>query len=335
MSATHLKFIALGLAVLLLLWGGSELFSRDSDTVTAAFALPALAQADVDSVSVIKGADSIVLTKRASTGWTVNGQRAAAAGVADLFRALRDSERPEIVAQDSSSYARLQVDSASGRWLRLYRGGKPALALVFGARGSEYQSVYLHRPGDAHVYLWHGILAGLVDRRADDWRDKRIATLEPDSIAALDVTRGKDHYTLRRAGKTWKLEGAAPPLPPAPDSGAVARYLERLKSITASGFATPKEADSTRRARPARRLTVRGGRGVLVALAFDSTPSGYFVRRLSGSGRAAEATVYRMNNWDVDGLTPTSQSLKPAAAQPAAPAATKPATKAAKRPAKK
>jgi Domain of unknown function (DUF4340) len=318
MSAKHLKFIAIGLAALLLLWGGSELFSRGSDTVTAAFALPALAQADVDSVSVIKGADSIVLTKQASTGWTVNGQRAAPAGVADLFRALRDSERPEIVAQDSSSYARLQVDSVNARWLRLYRGGKPALTLVLGGRGSEYQSVYLRRPGDAHVYLWRGSLASLVDRRADDWRDKRIAALEPDSITALDVARGKDHYTLQRAGKTWTLNGSAP------DSGAVARYLERLKSITASGFATPKEVDSTRSVRPARRLTVRGGRGVRLSLAFDSTASGYFVR---GAG----ATVYRMNNWDVDGLTPTSQSLKPATPKPAT---SKPATKA-KQPAKK
>ena len=309
MSAKNLKLIALGLAVLLLLWGGSELFSRNSDSVTAAFALPALAQADVDSISLIKGADSIVLTKQASTGWTANGQRAAPAGVADLFRALRDSERPEIVAQDSSSYARLQVDSAQGRWLRLYRGGKPAVTLVFGGRGSQYQSVYLRRPGDSRVYLWHGSLAGLVDRRADDWRDKRIATLEPDSIAALDVARGKDRYTLRRAGKTWTLDGAAP------DSGAVARYLERLKSIMASGFATPREADSTRRVRPTRRLTVRGGHGVLVELAFDSTPGGYFVRHLAG-GRGARgggnAPLYRMNNWDVDGLTPTSQSLKPA-----------------------
>ncbi len=49
MSAKHLKLIAMTLAVLLLLWGSSELLSRGSDSVTASLKLPALAQADVDT----------------------------------------------------------------------------------------------------------------------------------------------------------------------------------------------------------------------------------------------------------------------------------------------
>ena len=42
MSAQQLKMVAIGLAVLLLLWGGSELFSRGSDTVTGSLAFPAI-----------------------------------------------------------------------------------------------------------------------------------------------------------------------------------------------------------------------------------------------------------------------------------------------------
>lgn len=317
MSATHLKFIAIGLAVLLLLWGGSELFSRGSDTLTGSLSLPALAQGDVDSVTLTKGTDSVVLAKQPSTGWTVNGHRAAAARVSDLFLALKDTVRPEIVAQDSSSFARLHVDSASGQWLRWYHGGKPALVLVLGARGGEFGTVYLRRPGDTHVYLWHGGLADVAARSAEDWRDKRIAALVPDSIAALEVERGKDRYTLTRAAKAWTVNGAAT------DSAAVGRYLQRLKTIDAAGFATVKQVDSMRTVRPTRRLVVRGRGaegGVLLTLAFDSVPGGFLVRHLAGVGGEG-ATVYRMNTWDVDGLTPTSPSLKPAAP------ATKPAKK--------
>ena len=78
------------------------------------------------------------------------------------------------MAQDSGSFARLNVDSATGRWLRVTDGGKPLLRLIVGARGSEYGSAYVRLPGDAHVYLWRGRLASLADRTADDWRDKRI-----------------------------------------------------------------------------------------------------------------------------------------------------------------
>jgi len=303
-SAQQLKMVAIGLAVLLLLWGGSELFSRGSDTVTGSLAFPALAPADVDSIVVLHGSDSVVLVKQSATAWTVNGHRAVAADVTDLLRAFKDTVRPELVAQDASSFARLQVDSATGRWLRVFRGGTPAVQVIAGARGSDYQSTYLRRPGDVHVYLWRGTLAGLAERRADDWRDKRIAALEPDSITALDVERGKDRYTLKRRAVTWTLNGGAT------DSAAVHRYLERLKSITAAGFATPKEVDSTRTLRPKRRLSVRGRRGVLLSLAFDSAATAFLVRHIGDPGGEA-ATVYRMNTWDVDGVTPASRSLEP------------------------
>ena len=304
MSAKQLKMVALGLALLLLLWGGSELFSRGSDTVTGSLALPRLSPAEVDSIVLVKGADTVVLAKQAATAWSVNGHPAVPVDVTDLLTALKDTVHPELVAQDASSFGRLQVDSAAGRWLRVFHGGKPVLQLIVGARASDYRSVYLRRPGDAHVYVLRGPLAGLTERRADDWRDKRIAALVPDSITALDVERGKDRYALKRAGKAWTLNGGAT------DSGAVHRYLDRLKSITAAGFATAKEVDSTKALRPKRRLGVRGRGGLLLTLTFDSTTTGFVVRHLGGVGGEG-ATVYRMNTWDVDGITPASRSLEP------------------------
>ncbi len=300
MSAQHLKLIAGGLVVLLLLWGGRELLSRGSDSVTGSLALPALTQADVDTISIVSGADSIVLAKQSATAWSVNGHRAAPDAVGEMFQGLADTARRELVAQAPSSFARLGVDSAAGRRLRLAHAGKPLLDLIIG-RAAEYQSAYVRRPGDAHVYLWRGRLVSVVDRPVDGWRDKRIAALEPDSIAALDVVRGKDRYSLKRAGKGWTLNGRAT------DTVAVARYLDRLKTITAVGFVTPAALDSAK-ARGVRRLGVRGGRDVLLALAFDSTTAAFLVHHLAGVGGEG-ATLYRMNFWDVDGLTPASRSL--------------------------
>jgi len=306
MSPHNLKLIAVGLALLLLLWGASALLSRGSDSVRGSLDLHAPAMADVDAITIVKGADTIALARQSVTAWTVNGHPAALASITDLFQALRDTTPPELVAQDSSSFRRLQVDSAGGRWLRLRRSGKVQLELVVGGRGPDFESAYLRRPGDTRVYLWRGRLGSTVDRTLDDWRDKRIAALAPDSVAALEVVRGKERYALTRAGKVWKMNGGAV------DSGAVARYLDRLKTITAAGFATQNEIDSTRTARSGRRLTVRSTRegGVLLSLAFDSTAGAFVVRHVAGTGGEG-ATVYRMNTWDVDGLTPASRSLLP------------------------
>ena len=267
MSAHNLKLIAAGLALLLLLWGASALLSRGSDSVRGALELHAPAMADVDSITIVKGADTICLARQSVTAWTVNGHPAALASVTDLFQALRDTTPPppELVAQDSSSFRRLQVDSAGGHWLRLRRSGKVQLELVVGGRGPDFESAYLRRPGDAHVYLWHGRLGSTVDRTVDDWRDKRIAALTPDSVAAVEVVRGKERYALTRSGRTWKVNGAAA------DSGAVARYLDRLKTISAAGFATQQQIDSTRAARPGRRLAVRSARGGACSSRWRST----------------------------------------------------------------
>src|SRR3989442_8424406 len=168
MPSKQLNLIAAALAVLLLLWGGSALLSRGSDTITGSLAVPALVEADVDTITIVKATDSIVLVKQAPppapAAWTVNGHRAAPDQVHDLFQALQDTVRPELVAQDSSSFARLNVDSAAGRWLRVRGGGggggggggKPLQQLIVGARGSVYPSVYVRRPGHTHVYLWRG-----------------------------------------------------------------------------------------------------------------------------------------------------------------------------------
>jgi len=302
-SAKHLRLIAAGLVVLLLLWGGSELLSRGSDSVTGSLALPALSQADVDTISVIAGTDSIVLARQSPTTWSVNGHRVAPDAVGEVFQALADTARRELVAQAPASFARLGVDSAAARRLRLARGGKPLLELIVGTRAGDFQSVYLRRPGDAHVYLWRGRLAALMDRPLEGWRDKRIAALDPDSIVALDVVRGKDRYVLKRAGKGWTLNGQTT------DSAAVARYVDRLKTITAVGFPPPAAVDSAK-ARRVRRLDVRGTHAVLLTLAFDSTTPGFLVHHLAGVGGEG-ATLYRMNFWDVDGLTPASRSLLP------------------------
>lgn len=308
MSPRQLRLIVLTLAVVLLLWGASERFSRGSDTVTGGFSLGAPAPSAVDTISLIKGKDSIVLAKQSATVWTVNGRRAAPDAVNELFQALHDSAPPELVAQDSSSFGRLNIDNAAGRRLRIRGAGKPLLDVIIGARGSEFGSAYVRRPGDSHVYLWRGRLASLADRTADEWRDKRIAVVGPDSVTLVDVERGKERYTLTRAGKAWKLDRAAA------DSGAVSRLLEKYRTVTAAGFASPAQADSARAQRPARRLTLRSARGTLVALVFDSIPGAFWVRRTGGVAPGGEpGGVYRMNAWDVDGLTPASRSLLPTA----------------------
>ena len=299
MSATHLKAIAIGVAVLLALWGASEWWSRRTDATAAKLRLPALSASEVDTVAMTHGADTMILAKQSTGGWTVNAYPASSSAVGDLFQAFRDSVQPQLVAESPSSFARIGVDSGSARFVRVVGGGKTLARLfVGGPPGSN--AAYVRLPGDVRTYQWSGQLPILVARPVDGWRDRLIGAVAPESIAVVEIQRVGKRATLRKRGSAWVLSSGKPA-----DSAAVARLLERIRTVTASGFATDQQADSLRSARPRRRLLVRGsGDHVLMALLFDSLPGGFWVRKPEGG------TVYRLDTWQVDQLTPGEDALK-------------------------
>jgi hypothetical protein len=89
------------------------------------------------------------------------------------------------------------------------------------------------------------------------------------------------------------------------DSAAVARVLAALADLAAAGFASDSEANALDFARPDRRLVVMNARGdTLLALAVDSTTSGIWVRRGAGP------TVFRLDAWRLDELTPADSALR-------------------------
>jgi hypothetical protein len=238
--------------------------------------------------------------KQSSGAWTVNRYPASQAGINDLFHAVRDSVSAELVAESPSSFARMGVDSGRARLVRLVAGGKTLAQVLVGEPSPGYDAAYVRFPGDARVYRWPGRLPTLVGRPVDDWRDRQIGAVVPESIAVVEIQRAGRRTTLRKRGTRWLLSSGAPA-----DTAAVTRFLEHFRTVSAAGFATERQADSLRFARPRARVSVRGtGDRLLLALTFDSTASGYWVRRPEG------ATVYRLDFWQVDQLTPAEDALK-------------------------
>ena len=301
MSPAQLKAIAIGVALLLVVWGASELAWRHPERPAAAVRLPPLAAADVDTVAIVHGAETILLARQDSARWTVNGFAAAVSGVNELLEALRDSAVPELAAEDPSSFSRMGVDSTAGRIVRVSGHGRGLITLIVGGPGPGFDAFYYRLPGDKRVNLWHGQLATLAARPVNDWRDHTIAAVLPDSIAEILVQRGAARLLLRKQGTKWTLAGGGPV-----DSAAAARLVESFRGITATGFATDRQADSLRRIHPERRVVVRGsGQRELLALALDSTPGGFWVRR--------GGTIYQLDSWHASQLTPTRATLQPAA----------------------
>ena len=207
MSPKQLKQIAGGLLVLVVLWGGLKLFKRTSDTTTATFALLALKADDVDTVRIERSSDTLVITRRGPDAWSVNGRDASLAAVNDLFHALTGVTTAELVAQSAASHKDLGVDSASGKRLALIKGGKTLVDLIVGNHGPAFEGVYVRRPAENAVYLIQGALGNSVDKGLDDWRDRAIAKVDPDSVRAIEVRMKRGGYVLRHGAKGWAFAG--------------------------------------------------------------------------------------------------------------------------------
>jgi hypothetical protein len=304
MTTVHLKWIAIGVGALLLIWAISALLPSGTDRATAELELPAIPRDSVDHVSIVSSAETVLLVRSDAERWTVNGFPASSATVNELFGALTGHHEPELVAQSPTSFARLGVDSTSARRLTIASNGRALLELLVSERGPDVAAggAYIRRPGDSAVYAWPGPLAAAARRSAEDWRDRVIAAVSPDSVRRIDVELGAGRYSVRRRDSGWAFAGGRPA-----DSSAVSRLLGRIQSLNATGFPSAAQLDSAFRGRRERRVTLFGGPSgdsTLLALEFDSTADGFWVRRAAGE------LVYRLGTWEVDQLTPRDTTLR-------------------------
>ncbi len=302
MSAAQLRRVAIALAVAVFLWGSIEILGRRGDTVEEVPLIPALAGDEVDIVVIRLPADTIRLERGTEGSWSVNGFAASPDAVTTLLGALGEPTAGELIAQNPSSHERMGVDDSSATHLAVRRGDQLLGEVLVGAQGRSFRSAYMRLPGQDDVYLVEGELVPLVGREVNEWRDKRIVVVEPDSIGEIDVERGRIRYTLERQDSVWSLADGG-----AVDSARVERLVEAFRTVEAQGaaFATPAQADSADFTQPERRVRLVGTNGAeLATLAFDSTETGFWVRR---DGRE---TIYLLNRWKVDDLTPTDSAVR-------------------------
>jgi uncharacterized protein DUF4340 len=306
MNTKQLVRLALVLVVALLLWGAAALASkRNQEGSARPTLLPRIDTSAVDSVVITGPRDSAVLVRarKGANGWVVNGKPTDQAAVADLLKALADTaQSPELVAQSPASHARLRVSADSGRRVRVVQRGRTVADLIAGKQTLENDGIYLRRTGAPEVYVLRSGLASAFGRSADDWRNHTIAGVLPDSVSAIQISRGAKSYSLKRQGSQWLFASGA-----AADSAKVAELLSSYREVKASGFGSPALQDAKPK-RTARLLNRQGH--PLLSLVVDSTASGIWLRINPGTGSGASGEAYRLESWTADQLTPADTTLR-------------------------
>jgi hypothetical protein len=300
MSAKQLVRLAAILGVLLLVWGAAALARRREATPTAdTFRLPKITRSEVDTVTISRAKDTTILARRDTNTWTVNGHTASPNAVGDLLTALTDSTpASELVAERKGSHAGLGVDDSAGSKVRIKGKGKTLADLVLGKRSQDFSGGYLRRADQESTYVVRGQLIDVLNRSPDDWREHRIARIATDSVARIEITRGRKSYALLRNEKSWKLASGVPA-----DSAKMGDLLTAYSSVDATGFASPAQAAHF--GQPDRRVRLLRKDGTpLLTLLFDSTAAGFWVRPDTSK------TIYRIESWTADRLAPADTTLR-------------------------
>jgi hypothetical protein len=305
MSSKQLLRLVAVLGAVILLWGAVALASRRSDEGSSEI-ITKIDTAAIDSIAFLGPADTTVIRRGTSrAGWQANGHAADTQAVGQMLKALADPKgSADLVARNPSSHARLRVTEDSGRRVRVVGQGRVLMEALAGKQATDGEGIYLRRANQPEVYVVRGDLATALARPADEWRDRTIAKVSRDSVARIDISRGKRSYSLNRRAGRWVFASGG-----LADSAAVAGLLSSYGRLEAAGFATKAQQDSLRfdrRRRTARLLDAAGT--PLLSLVFDSIGSGIWVRAEQGTRASGEP--YRLDSWTADQLTPPDSTLR-------------------------
>jgi len=299
MSPKMLQRLAIALGVLVLAWVVLGQVRRSRWDKAGGLGLPRVVPSAVNQIAFRKGADTVVLARQGEI-WSANGFPGSAGGIQGFLEALGDSTlRSEIVAQSPASHARLGVDSMARR-LTIRTGDAALVDLHVGNRGPDFEGYYVRPEGTDAVYLLRGRFAEQLGKGLADWREKQVATIATDSVARVQVRRGRTSWSMAKSGNVWALTRG--PV----DSAGVARFLSHFNNLRATGFPEAADMDSIRFDPPDRAVTLSSADGrPLLALVFDSTSGGAFWVRADTGG-----AVYRLDGRAADLATPAESTLR-------------------------
>ncbi len=304
MTTKTLVRLAGALGVVVVLWLLAVLLRSGGDELPRGTVVGPVVAEQVDRVEILGAADSIVFA-RSGNGWLVNGFAGDTALMREFLTSLGMDVTGEIVAQSSSSHARMGVVDSAAKRLRVLRGGEAVVDLFVGNRGRAYQTAYARKVEDDTVYLLEGELIGAMDRTVTAWRDKTIVAIPADQIGVMTIQRGGASYRLVAGENGWTFGDGSPI-----DSASVARLRDRFNPLSAQGasFATPEQADTLDFRAADRRITLERSAGdTLATLLFRETANDFFVKR------ADHPMVFVLASWKVNEITPVDSTLRPKA----------------------
>jgi hypothetical protein len=228
---------------------------------------------------------------RSEGAWKANGFRTDSGTVARFWDAMGEAEVGDIVSTNPANQARMGVSTDSAMTLELEMPSG-ARTLLVGKGGPGFGTAYVRLPDEDGTYLLRGNLRPHLTRSLDDWRNKRVATVDTTGVTRIEVAGEAGDFTVVRSDTIWVLDGGGDA-----DLPTVRGILGEMARLDGSGFYGPTEVDT---------LPAQGGRVTAWNEAGDTL---FHAEVGSGDGDRwirvpGDSVVYRIASWRAGRLLP-------------------------------
>jgi hypothetical protein len=234
MKLTGLVIATACLAALigLLYWSNRHPASTDTANASTPPAPKILSvnESDLSKVNLRKNnADQLALARNGSGAWEIlaptpmTADQRAVDSMLGTFSSLTSERLVDDKATDLSSYGlanpALEVD--------LTEKSNKTQKLLIGADTPAGSSSYAMLAGDPRVFTIASYTKSSIDKTANDVRDKRLITLDPDKVSRLEVISNKQDLEFGRNKDDWQI---LKPKPLRADSTQVGDLVTKLTS---------------------------------------------------------------------------------------------------------
>lgn len=207
--------------------------SPDTDEViTADINWNQFSAESINTISMKTSEKENILQKQ-DQQWMINEFLASSSEVESFFTELTSTTISEIASKNPSNHAKLGVTPQTGVLLTLDQDQ----SFFVGNSGYQYNTFFVRKSDEDHVYLAEGSLGTKLRQSLDHWRDKTIVSITPEQVQRIEFAGDDDLLVLtQREDGTWKDEAER-----AVQASVIADFFTSLSPLEAIGFLTPDE----------------------------------------------------------------------------------------------
>lgn len=267
-------------------------------------------------------AEAVVVSKSAS-GWQLGGAApapAAASEVEGLIASLEGLEAGDTVSESPSDVKQYGLDPARLKATLVLEDQVKPLVLLLGGKSFDNASVYAQRPGEKKVFVIPAFLAGGLEKKPFDLRDRDLLHVERDKVKKIEVTGPEGPFTLEKQGQDWAL---TQPLRTAAGRWPVDGLLGTLEGLRMESVAAEEAGDLAPFGldKPARtvKLTLEDGSARQLEIGSSPAPQKFHAREAlsklvavvpgavvddlaKGFANLRSKRLLDVSNYDVEGL---------------------------------